>query len=182
MKKIICIMGKSGSGKTTLIENLLKKDWKYTAIESYTTRAPREPNEWGHIFVDNEFYETHKDRAIAMYHSNHGYHSWITDDCFFDEFINLFAIDSKEFVKFSSKHNNDYEIFGIYLDLDEEERKNRLEKRDGNKNYYSIEEHLSSSYLNNCKICNYKIIDISKLGEKATANKVHKIIKEKINL
>lgn len=50
---IVLLMGKSGSGKTT-IANVLNKKYGWTAIQSYTTRAPRCLGETGHIFVTDE--------------------------------------------------------------------------------------------------------------------------------
>ena len=50
MDKIVCLVGPSGSGKTTIAKELEMMD--YNIIHSYTTRKPREPNEWGHTFVD----------------------------------------------------------------------------------------------------------------------------------
>lgn len=52
MDKIICLVGPSGSGKTTIAKELEKLG--YNIIYSYTTREPREPNEWGHTFIDKE--------------------------------------------------------------------------------------------------------------------------------
>lgn len=165
MKKIICIMGKSGSGKSTIIDNVYSKNKDlFYPITSFTTRAPRNEEDLKtHIFVDDIFYENHKDQAIAMYHSNHGYHSWVDDSAFKDKKINLYAIDPNEFIKFYKKYNNRYKIYGIYLYVDEEERKKRLKKR-GQDNYYSQEEHLSLDILK--KSCleeniHYNVIDIS---------------------
>lgn len=50
MDKLILLVGPSGSGKTTIAKELEKEG--YNIIHSYTTRKPREPNEWGHTFVD----------------------------------------------------------------------------------------------------------------------------------
>ena len=47
--KIINLVGPSGSGKTTIAKELEKLG--YNIIKSYTTRPPRELNEWGHIFI-----------------------------------------------------------------------------------------------------------------------------------
>ena len=48
---IYCLVGPSGSGKTTVAKELEQRG--YNVIKSYTTRPPREPGEWGHIFVDS---------------------------------------------------------------------------------------------------------------------------------
>lgn len=50
MDKLILLVGPSGSGKTTIAKEL--EGMEYNIIHSYTTRKPREPNEWGHTFVD----------------------------------------------------------------------------------------------------------------------------------
>ncbi len=47
--KLILLVGPSGSGKTTISKELEKEG--YNIIHSYTTRMPREPNEWGHTFI-----------------------------------------------------------------------------------------------------------------------------------
>lgn len=52
-QKIINIVGKSGSGKTTIAKELEKLG--YNIIHSYTTREPREENEWGHTFINDWF-------------------------------------------------------------------------------------------------------------------------------
>ena len=55
--KLILLVGASGSGKTTIAKELEQKG--FNVIHSYTTREPRKPNEWGHIFIDR-----------AMWHGN----------------------------------------------------------------------------------------------------------------
>lgn len=180
MKRIVCIMGKSGAGKSTIINALCDINNFMIAIQSYTTREPRnEEDKLTHVFVDDNFYENHKDQAIAVYHSNHGYHSWVDNNSFFDEnFINLYAIDSKEFVNFSKKYKNQFKIYGIYLEVDEEERKKRLIER-GSDNYYSPEEHLSSDFLKQSCLNNYGIINISNLSRTQTIKLIDNIIKER---
>ena len=55
---IFLIIGESGSGKTTLVSSL-EKQKNLKSIQSYTTRPPRYENEYGHIFVsENEFNST----------------------------------------------------------------------------------------------------------------------------
>lgn len=180
MKKIFCIMGKSGAGKSTIINSLCNINDNMIAIKSYTTRGARnEEDKLTHVFVDDNFYESHKDQAIAVYHSNHGYHSWVDNNSFFDEhFINLYAIDSKEFVNFSKKYKNQYKIYGIYLEVDEEERKKRLIER-GSDNYYSLEEHLSSDFLKKSCLENYDIINITHIDKEQSVKLINNIIKER---
>lgn len=47
--KLILLVGASGSGKTAIAKHL--EGMGYNIIKSYTTREPREENEWGHTFI-----------------------------------------------------------------------------------------------------------------------------------
>lgn len=49
MDRLVLLVGPSGSGKTTVAKELEKEG--YNIIHSYTTRLPREPDEWGHTFI-----------------------------------------------------------------------------------------------------------------------------------
>jgi guanylate kinase len=75
MDKIYCLVGRSGSGKTTIAKTL-EKD--YNVIHSYTTRPPREPGEWGHIFVDR-YPPEHVPGTIA-YNYFDGYEYWAINE------------------------------------------------------------------------------------------------------
>lgn len=72
---IFCLVGPSGSGKST-VAKALSND--YNVIQSYTTRPPREPGEWGHTFVESYPHE-HVPKTIA-YNNFHGYKYWATED------------------------------------------------------------------------------------------------------
>lgn len=181
-KNIICIMGKSGSGKSTIINKICEINNEFYGVKSYTTRniRPDENDETTHVFVDDEFYDLHKDRAIAMYHSNYNYHSWTDDNSFKNDCTNLYAIDSKEFVNFSDKYKDVYNIYGIYLKVDEEERKKRLDSRNDH-DYYSLEEHLSEKYLYDAKdLNNYIVIDITKNNVEDTVKLILGKIKKRV--
>lgn len=76
MKKLFCIMGESGSGKTAVTKELHRRG--YNVLQSYTTRQPREENEFGHLFCTIEEYENFKenDEIVAYsYFNNHHYFS-----------------------------------------------------------------------------------------------------------
>ncbi len=73
---IYCLVGPSGSGKTTIAKAL--HDEGYNVIQSYTTRSPREPGEWGHTFVD-AYPPDHVPKTIA-YNCFDGYEYWATRD------------------------------------------------------------------------------------------------------
>ena len=154
---IIGIMAKSGTGKSTVINNLCENNLIYHNVKSYTTRAVRvsDPNDaLTHVFVDNNFWEKQKENAWAVYKDKlNKYISWTDKSSFNDYKINLYAIDSKSFKKLSSKNKD---TFGIYLELDEEDRKERIENRGGK---YNIEYHLSPDYIFDCQ--NKVIINIT---------------------
>lgn len=142
---IISIMGKSGTGKSTIINRLCNSDLMYNNVKSYTTRGVREndPNDINtHVFVDKEYWEENKLKSWATYFDKvNDYVNW-TDESSFNKYkVNLYAIDSQAFRTISKKNDD---TFGIYLELDENERKKRLIKR-GSK--YDFESHLSSEYI-----------------------------------
>lgn len=76
MKKLFCIMGESGSGKTSITKELHRRGWN--VLQSYTTRQPRQKDEFGHLFCTIEEYENFKenDEIVAYsYFNNHHYFS-----------------------------------------------------------------------------------------------------------
>ena len=160
--KFLCIMGKSGTGKSTLINYLTEKYPNiFNNIKSFTTRKERENDENDkktHIFVDvNHYLENKKnDKIIAEYKSPNGYYSYSTIDSFCEDKINLYAIDPKAFNEFSKKYS---QVYGIYLNIDESERKKRKAKRDCDIKFDN-EEHLD---ITNISVENYMKIDITNI-------------------
>ena len=161
-KKVLCIMGKSGVGKSTVID-LLCKDDRYSYVISKTTREIREddPNDSKtHIFVTPE--EFHEDlcngRIVATYVSPSHYINWTSDDLFDKDKINVYAIDPTAFAEWTKWFNCEYDIYGIYLDVPENIRKDRLKMRGDE---ICEEPHLDSSILSNEKVSEscYSIID-----------------------
>ena len=144
---VIGIMSKSGCGKSTVI-NKLCENKIYHNIKSYTTRGVRQ-NDLNdintHVFVDGDYWEENKLKAWAVYFDKvNNYVSW-TDEASFDKYkINLYAIDSKAFWEVSRRNKD---TLGIYLELDENTRKERLTKRGSE---YLEEKHLSSEHLFGC--------------------------------
>lgn len=146
-KKIICFMGKSGSGKSTEIK-WLHRDFPETHIvKSFTTREIRvdDPEDiYTHTFVTEKEFENDKknNEIIALYESPKGYKSWTTDKSFKN--INLYAIDPKAYIELYK--SNKYDMLGIYLNLDEVTRADRLRKRDKVEKI-DIENHLDKKIL-----------------------------------
>lgn len=124
--KIICLVGPSGSGKTTIAKELEKEG--FNVIQSYTTRPPREPNEWGHTFLDgNPAYIPYVKNRIA-HQELYGYHYWATKDQYQGKGTSIYIIDpaGAEQVKENVK---DAEVMTIFLITDEEVRISRLQQR-----------------------------------------------------
>lgn len=170
---ILCIITKSGVGKSTLIENLesigkklniypKKKKMKiYHNVRSFTTRDirkddPRDINT--HIFVNDEYWNANKDKAMAVYHSPKGYTSWTSKESFDKDSINLYAIDPIAFVEFRKKYRRVHNIYAIYLSLDESIRKERLESRG---DIYTEEDHLDIKHLSGLRKSCYSVVDAS---------------------
>lgn len=170
--KIICVMGKSGSGKSTLINETVKLFDNFYAVKSYTTRKPRENDPEDiktHKFVLKECLDRDQEnnQIVSLYHSDKGYYSWTTHSCFKENKINLYAIDPKACLEFIEKYSDIYDIYPIYIFVDNEERFKRLKKRD-NINILPEEEHLSLNILNpllNTKMNPSVVLDYNSLKE-----------------
>lgn len=149
--KVICVMGKSGSGKSTLINETVKLFDNFYAVKSYTTRKPRknDPEDIKtHKFVLKECLDRDQEnnQVVSLYHSDKGYYSWTTHSCFSKNKINLYAIDPKACLEFINEYSNIYDIYPIYIFVNEIERFERLKKRD-NITKLPEEEHLSMKIL-----------------------------------
>lgn len=149
--KVICVMGKSGSGKSTLINETVNLFNDFYAVKSYTTRKQRENDPEDiktHKFVLKECLDRDEEnkQVVSLYHSDKGYYSWTTHSCFKEDKINLYAIDPKACLEFIEKYSNIYDIYPIYIFVNDEERFERLRKRD-NVTELPEEKHLSLKIL-----------------------------------
>ncbi|HHV43020.1 MAG TPA: AAA family ATPase [Clostridiaceae bacterium] len=138
--KLILLVGPSGSGKTTIAKELEKEG--YNVIHSYTTRPPREPDEWGHTFVNDvaleELYD--KQDTIVAFQMLYGNAYWATKEQYQGKGTSIYVIDPKgaEQVKESVK---DAEVVTIYLQCGKFERWDRMMYRAGlNKTVFSAEQ------------------------------------------
>ncbi len=146
---LVLLVGASGSGKTSVAKELEKIG--YNVIQSYTTRQPRYEGEWGHTFINNPFisYDNKNEinyiqeglnpngksywrkNMIAYFNSyNSGHHYFATDEQVIRGKTNIYIVDSKgaemvhEFYK-----DSDVEVITVYLQVDEQERRNRMINR-----------------------------------------------------
>lgn len=148
--KIICLVGASGSGKDTIARRL-EDEGLTVDIQSYTTREPREPGEWGHTFIEelkhNEssfevkikkpeykvylIREITKEDMIAYFNSyKSGNHYFATDEQVVRGKINTYRVDPKgaEMVKEYYK-DSDVEVITIFIQVDSRIRSDRLRRR-----------------------------------------------------
>lgn len=152
MIKIVCIMGKSGTGKSTVVKELCK-DERFHYVKSFTTRQPRpnDPNDIDtHIFVDDKHYYENRGTVLATYVAPSGYKSYTTLESFDENKTNIYVIDPEAFIHLcQGNYDTDefkFDIFGIYLYLEDRIRLNRFQQRgDGTK--FSLEDHLDVSIL-----------------------------------
>lgn len=136
--KIVCLVGESGSGKTTIAKLLEERG--YNVIKSYTTRSPREPDEWGHEFVRLDTYWIHKDvHQISLEDSNEPYivaetefdgnRYWATVKQYKGKGTSIYVIDPAG-VEYLRKKVTDAEIVIIYLRVTDIERLGRMLDRE----------------------------------------------------
>ena len=181
-QKILCVMGKSGVGKSSIIDKICE-DNRFNYIRSKTTREIRkdDPNDKNtHTFTTSKelFENIMFGKVLAVYSSPlSGYVNWTSDDLILKNKINVLAIDPISFVDFVNKYNNKYDLYGIYLELDEDIRQGRLFKRgDVMKN----EPWLDSSFITDSSIpyYYYSIIDNNVIIEKQIDFILNCILKE----
>lgn len=135
--RIICLIGRSGSGKTT-VAKILEKEYDFNIIHSYTTREPREPNEWGHTFIPMKRVTNHPysiggvmqetgEVVAETYFNNNWY--WATKEQYRGKGDSIYVIDPRG-VEHLRNSNTEAEIMAIYLQVDRQEAFNRMLARD----------------------------------------------------
>ena len=129
MYKVICIIGKSGVGKS-ILANEICKDKKFHFVKSYTTRKVRinDPEDKEtHIFVSKDFREKAKEVMVEYINVEKNYCSWVDKTLFDENKINIFVVDIDAFLKLNKR--KDMNVKCVYLQLLEEERKERYRNR-----------------------------------------------------
>lgn len=122
MKKVFLLVGHSGTGKTEIAKWFT---WTgYDVLQSYTTRAKRYENEYGHLFCNVEEYELFKANddivAYSLFDGNHYFSTKkqiYTTDCY--------VVDPDGINDLKSKIK-DIEFVTIYIQVDEDERVRRM--------------------------------------------------------
>ena len=126
---IVCIMGEAGSGKTAVAKKL--SDQGFNVIQSYTTRPPREHNEWGHIFVPLEDVIFDGHFAVSDYIGfgrYEGHYYWARPEQYRGKGTSIYVIEP-DGVKRLKEEIWDAKITVIYIKTQAEARTTRLFKR-----------------------------------------------------
>ena len=188
--KIFAICGKTASGKSTLARNLNRGE-NYHLVKSYTTREERQydpEDRETHIFVNNSFYEENKDKAIAMYDSPSGYHSWVDINSFKEGKFNIYVIDPQAVKNDLQPYCEamGWDLITLYIDLPTNLRLERFVNREKTECGFSDEDHLSLKHLKNVPmvyVLNDNDVDsaINSLLEGCTDLLISKSLKTKLN-
>jgi len=124
MKKRVIIVGKGGSGKDHLRKILVENGFKYCI--SHTTRPIREGEENGkdYWFIESSELTSMADKFYEAVYFNSWFYGTSIEE--FDS-SNLFIMTPKGISKLKSEDRK--ESLVIYLNIDEETRRKRLEER-----------------------------------------------------
>ena len=150
---IFLIVSESGGGKTTLV-SALEKQHNLKSIESYTTRPKRSENEYGHIFVSEEEFDTLHDLVGYTKYNNYRYCATAKQV----ENNDLYVIDTKGVEYFKTNYRGNKSIKIIYIKSSISTRVERMEKRFIKDNNIDVE-HLSSQDINSIFINFGKIME-----------------------
>lgn len=128
-KRVTILIGHSGSGKDTILKELIKHGMN--GVVSYTTRAPRHYEKNGvdyHFVTSEQFKEMIEDGLLAEWTE---YRNW-SYGCAGEDLVHNSAliVEPKGLKQLREKAEKfGIELFVVYVCVDEEVRRERLEKR-----------------------------------------------------
>lgn len=108
-KPLYLFVGPSGSGKTTVVD-VLECQYRYKCLQSYTTRAPRCENEYGHIFISDAEFDALID--IVAYTEYNGYRYCATEELLNDS--DLYVVDCDGVETLLDRYNNKERLICIF--------------------------------------------------------------------
>ena len=132
---IFYIMGKSASGKDSLYKKLLSANIGLNKVAIYTTRPKRDGEKDGneYYFVDKKYLEDNSDKVIEkrVYHTVFGDWYYATlDDGKINKNDNYVIIGTLESYNILKKYFGNEFLFPIYLEVDNEIRRQRAIDRE----------------------------------------------------
>ena len=128
-------MGKSASGKDSIYKMLLLKNQELKKIAIYTTRPKRDNERDGieYHFVDCVYLDKYKDKIIEkrVYHTVYGDWYYATlDDGHITKDNNYLMIGTLEsYIKLREYFGKE-NVYPLYIEVDDKERKNRALSRE----------------------------------------------------
>lgn len=132
LNNIYLICGKSGSGKTTIVDTLSEK-LGYQALQSYTTRKPRHPNDTDHIYSNISGYMNAKEANQIIAQTVFDYHYyWATVEQL--EKSDLYIIDKAGITSLKNNYHGNRKLIVIYIDVDTEICVQRMKLRGDSSN------------------------------------------------
>lgn len=131
---MLILIGESGSGKST-IEKILKENYDYRKIVTYTTRNPRngEINGVDYNFISPEEFLALKDSGFFVETAT--YNGWhygtAKQDCTDDKIAILTPHGFRQVLRYAQQ-NNDLNIISFYIRVPRKDRLIRILKRGDN--------------------------------------------------
>jgi guanylate kinase len=130
MKKKIIIIGKAASGKDYLQKRLVSNGW--IPLRQYTTR-PKRPNETGdeYHFVSEEEFDSIRHKLVSVQSFNGWMYGYDIDEALASDVMIFSPANYFEMQLSSSLKSRNLSLCStlVYLDIDEDTRRERLSKR-----------------------------------------------------
>lgn len=121
-KEILCIVGESGSGKS-LAQDYINIQYRVPLIESYTTRPRRTPDEKGHKFVDDDYFNSVEEKEMIAYTKFGEFHYWCEKKDV--QSINIYVIDEDGLKMLKEKFGEEYTIYSLKINCTSEQKRLR---------------------------------------------------------
>ncbi len=162
---LVILSGVSGAGKDTIKKELIKRMQDVESLPSYTSRKPREDEEEGvqyHFISKEKFEEKIKNNEFYEYDLHHNNY-YGTSKKLMNEKIHNGKIIVKD-IEVNGTENlleilkNETKVVTIFLKVEKEELRKRLEKRGDHLSPEDIELRLGRLKYEESKICNYDYV------------------------